>query len=275
MGIIVMTKVYVITGGGGGIGKATAKLLAKKGSLLLADIVPEALKKVESELKGEVNGSIETMVTDVSNERDVKELAKKASELGDLGAIVHTAGISPTMADAKRIFDVNLVGTAYVLKHFHNIATSGSVGVMIASMSAYMVPRDTNVSNLLKDPLSQGFSEKLSVIAKSDPGMAYSLSKLGVILLVEDQAEAWAKKGARLVSISPGIIDTTMGRRELEMQPAMRQLLQMTPLSRMGRPEEIANVIEFLVSEKSSYINGTDILVDGGVISSLKKAFLK
>ncbi|PMB77763.1 MAG: short-chain dehydrogenase, partial [Fervidicoccus fontis] len=261
MGIIVMTKVYVITGGGGGIGKATAKLLAKKGSLLLADIVPEALKKVESELKGEVNGSIETMVTDVSNERDVKELAKKASELGDLGAIVHTAGISPTMADAKRIFDVNLVGTAYVLKHFHNIATSGSVGVMIASMSAYMVPRDTNVSNLLKDPLSQGFSEKLSVIAKSDPGMAYSLSKLGVILLVEDQAEAWAKKGARLVSISPGIIDTTMGRRELEMQPAMRQLLQMTPLSRMGRPEEIANVIEFLVSEKSSYINGTDILV--------------
>ncbi|MGC8675616.1 SDR family oxidoreductase [Fervidicoccus sp.] len=275
MGIIVMTKVYVITGGGGGIGKATAKLLAKKGSLLLADIVPEALKKVESELKGEVNGSIETMVTDVSNERDVKELAKKASELGDLGAIVHTAGISPTMADAKRIFDVNLVGTAYVLKHFHNIATSGSVGVMIASMSAYMVPRDTNVSNLLKDPLSQGFSEKLSVIAKSDPGMAYSLSKLGVILLVEDQAEAWAKKGARLVSISPGIIDTTMGRRELEMQPAMRQLLQMTPLSRMGRPEEIANVIEFLVSEKSSYINGTDILVDGSVISSLKKAFLK
>ncbi|MGC8556853.1 MAG: SDR family oxidoreductase [Fervidicoccus sp.] len=275
MGIIVMTKVYVITGGGGGIGKATAKLLAKKGSLLLADIVPEALKKVESELKGEVNGSIETMVTDVSNERDVKELAKKASELGDLGAIVHTAGISPTMADAKRIFDVNLVGTAYVLKHFHNIATSGSVGVMIASMSAYMIPRDTNVSNLLKDPLSQGFSEKLSVIAKSDPGMAYSLSKLGVILLVEDQAEAWAKKGARLVSISPGIIDTTMGRRELEMQPAMRQLLQMIPLSRMGRPEEIANVIEFLVSEKSSYINGTDILVDGGVISSLKKAFLK
>lgn len=270
-----MSKVYVITGGGGGIGKATAKLLAKRGSLLLADIVPEALKKAENELKGEANGSIETMVVDVSNERDVRELAKRASELGDLGAIIHTAGLSPTMADAKRIIEVNLVGTAYILKHFYNIATSGSVGVMIASMAAYMVPKDPNIINLLRDPLSQGFAEKFSIIVKNDPGAAYSFSKLGVILLVEDQAEAWAKKGARLVSISPGIIDTPMGRRELEMQPAMKQLLQITPLSRMGRPEEIANVIEFIVSEKSSYITGTDILVDGGTIANWKKYYIK
>ncbi len=263
-------KVFVITGAGGGIGKATAKILAKKGDLLLTDISSDALKNAYNEIASYSQHRVETKVLDVSVEENVRELAEKAEEMGELGSIIHTAGLSPTMADAKKIIEVNLVSTAYILKHFINMAKEGSSAVMVSSMAAYMVPRDPNMISLLKNPLTQNFAETLASSLKNDTGAAYSFSKLGVIVLVEDQVYLWASKGARIVSISPGIIDTSMGRRELERQPAMKKQLEITPLKRMGKPEEIAYVINFLVSEEASYITGTDILVDGGTIAGLK-----
>src|SRR5699024_4985539 len=97
---------------------------------------------------------------------------------------------------------------------------------------------------------------------------AYAFSKLGVNLIVEDQAWVWGEKGARLVSLSPGIIDTLMGRQEESQQAVMKSLIEHTPLRRKGQPEEIASAVEFLLSDAASFISGTDLLVDGGSVGN-------
>lgn len=104
-----------------------------------------------------------------------------------------------------------------------------------------------------------------------DPDAAYGLSKLGVQLLVENRAENWGEKGARIVSLSPGIVNTQMGQQEASQQEEMAAMLERTPIQRQGEPTEIANVVAFLISDAASYITGTDILVDGGTTANTKE----
>lgn len=266
-----MKKVYVITGGSGGMGKEIAKYLGKKGSLLLVDIKEDRLATTVQELatKGITDVTIKT--ADIANQLQMQELADEAAKLGELGAIVHTAGLSPTMADSKKIMDVNLVGTAYILEAFLPYAQLGTVAVCIASMAAHMAPRVGPYSEILKKPLAPDFVEQMEVFTQGSSGTAYSLSKLGVLLIVEDQAWAWGQKGARIVSVSPGTIDTAMGRQEATQSKEMKSLLANTPLGREGESKEIASVVNFLCSEESSYITGTDIRVDGGTIANVQK----
>jgi len=99
--------------------------------------------------------------------------------------------------------------------------------------------------------------------------MAYTVSKRGVKLLVERESPSFGARGARIASISPGIIDTPMGRQEMEKQPIMKVLVDKSPLAREARPEEVAAVAVFLCTPTASFITGTDILVDGGSIATM------
>ena len=103
--------------------------------------------------------------------------------------------------------------------------------------------------------------------------MAYSLAKYGVIRLCQREASAWGARGARIVSLSPGIIQTPMGQQEFDQQPMMATLVAQTPLKRMGQPEEIAAAAAFLLSADASFITGCDMLVDGGVTGALRSTF--
>lgn len=261
--------VYVITGGTGGMGKATARLVGKEGTVLLADISEERLAETKAELADKGITDVHCLTVDITSPEQVEALVQKTASLGDFKALIHTAGLSPTMADSKRITEVNLVGTGQLLDGFLPIAAKGSTAVCISSMSGHMVPKEGPYTELLKKPLLPDVVEKLERFTQGDSGAAYSLSKLGVILLVEDQAWDWGQKGARIVSLSPGIINTPMGRQEASKQPQMELMLKRTPLGREGEPAEMASVIEFLVSNKASYITGTDILVDGGTVANM------
>lgn len=266
-----MTDVYVITGGSGGMGKAIAELVAKQGTVLLADMSEERLVETKEELAAKGLTDVHYQTVDITDRANVQALAEKAASLGSLKSIVHTAGLSPTMASSTRITEVNLVGTGIILDEFLKLAEPGTVAVCISSMSGHFVPKQGPHIELLKQPLAENIGETMEQMAKGDPGAAYSLSKLGVLLIVEDQAWAWGQKGARIVSVSPGTINTPMGRQESEQQAQMKVMLDNTPLSREGEAKEIATAVEFLISDAASYITGTDLLVDGGTTANMAK----
>ncbi|QDQ02660.1 SDR family oxidoreductase [Lysinibacillus fusiformis] len=263
--------VYVITGGSGGMGKATAELVGKKGIVLLADVSEERLLQTKEELAAKGITDVYYQTVDITSKENVAALAKKASELGTLKGLVHTAGLSPTMADSKRITEVNLVGTGIVLDAFLPIATQGTAVVCISSMSGHMAPRVGPYSEILKQPLAENVIEVMEQFTQGNSGAAYSLSKLGVLLIVEDQAWTWGEKGARITSISPGTINTPMGRQEASQQKEMKTMLDRTPLRREGEASEIATAVAFLLSDAASYITGIDLRVDGGTIANLNR----
>lgn len=257
-------KVYVITGGSSGIGKAAALRLGKQGIVLLSSSRAEKLEQAAAELKAEGITDIMTQVVDVANEAHVNALAAEAESLGELGAIVHSAGVSPTMGDARTLMTVNAIGTGYVLKAFLPLARPGSVAVCIASMAGYYVPRNPEYTSILTQPLEPDFLSRMDPFIKVTND-AYCLSKLGVMLMVENQAWDWSEQGARIVSISPGLVDTPMGRQEAEQQASVGKLVNVTPLRRICTADEIAAIVEFLCSSESSYITGADIRADGGL----------
>ncbi len=263
--------VHVITGGSGGMGKAIAKQVGSQGTLLLADVNEERLKETQGELQTAGITDVHYQVVDVTNEDDINNLVGKATSLGSLKSLIHTAGLSPTMANAKRILEVNLVGTGLLLKSFLPLAKEGAVAVCISSMSGHFVPKEGPYIEILKKPLDKNTIATMEQMSQGDSGAAYSFSKLGVQLIVEDQAWEWGTKGARIVSLSPGTINTPMGRQEAAQQEQMQALLEQTPLRREGEANEIASVVKFLISDQASYITGTDILVDGGTVANMKK----
>ncbi len=266
-----MTDVYVITGGSGGMGKAIAELVGKKGTVLLADVSEERLETTKTELGEKGVNDVHYQTVDITDREQVKSLKEKTASLGKLKGLIHTAGLSPTMASSKRITEVNLVGTGLILDEFYTIAESGTTVVCISSMSGHFVPKEGPYIDVLKSPLADNLVETMEEMTKGDPGAAYSLSKLGVLLIVENQAWDWGQKGARIVSVSPGTINTPMGRQEASQQKQMKELLDITPLQREGEATEIATAVEFLVSDGASYITGTDLRVDGGTTANMSK----
>lgn len=253
----------VVIGAGSGMGAAVAKLLAGgPRRLLLADRDEGAAGAVAADLPGDVASA----ACDITDAGAVAALAERT---GTLGALVLTAGLSPHMGDGRRIVEVNLVGADAVVRAFESHLAAGSVGVCFASMAAHMVPADAAVDAILDDPASPTLLDDLGAIGLADdPGIAYAVSKRGVIRLVERRAAVWGAAGARLVSVSPGVIDTPMGRLEDGHEPAMAGMVAASALSREGRPEEVAAVAALLVSEAASFVTGTDVLVDGGAVAA-------
>jgi NAD(P)-dependent dehydrogenase (short-subunit alcohol dehydrogenase family) len=263
-----MSGVVVVTGAGG-IGLACARRLGAGRPLVLADADPVRLESVLPTLRDE-GYDVSGHQTDVSDAGSVQGLAQVVADRGRLGTVVHTAGLSPTMASGPRILAVNLRGTALLIDAFEPLVRAGTVGVFIASMAGYLWPPDPDGDRSVAIAGAADIVEATGLPADVDPETAYGVSKRGVMTRVVAAAPAWGVKGARIVSVSPGMIATGMGHQESAAQPAMAEMLRASPVPRLGAPAEIAEAVAWLAGPGASFVTGTDLLVDGGVVAAMR-----
>lgn len=260
-----MKNVYLVTGGAGGIGFGIAKQFTD-GIVMLADISKDNLAQAKIELESR-GVEVYTQVVDLSDEQSIEAMLQAAHDLGTIKTIVNSAGVSGDQASAHTLFNINLKGTQHLLEKAIDHMEAGSNIILISSMMGHSVPSDINYDDFLLYPEREGSIEKLVDIINDDSTLAYNFSKKGVHDLLKRYAYDYGKQGIRINSISPGIIKTSMSEKAQEEHPEqMNQLLAMTPMTRMGTVDDIANAAAFLASDKASFITGTDLKTDGGLI---------
>jgi NAD(P)-dependent dehydrogenase (short-subunit alcohol dehydrogenase family) len=268
--------ILVITGGAGGMGLACARALADRGRrLLLVDLREDLLEQARKALTAQ-GLDVDTLRCDVTSPPDIAAVHDRVAELGRLRCLVHTAGVSPEMADPATVLDVDLAGSVRITDALLPLANPGSSAILVSSIAAYSdVP--AAVEPLLDDPLADGFLAAVEqALGQSlDSATAYVLAKRGVIRLAERLAAPWGAKRGRAVSVSPGLIDTPMGRLELDRQPIIPVMIEVTPVKRPdrplpGRPEDVAAAVAFLESDAAAFISGCDLRVDGGLVGAGK-----
>ncbi|MGV0048155.1 SDR family oxidoreductase [Mycobacterium colombiense] len=268
-----MNRVSVITGGAGGMGLATAKIVGRDHTLVLCDVRQDRLAAAATTLQ-DLGIAATAVGCDVTDRRAVADLLKTASSLGTLVSVIHTAGVSPSMGAADYVMRTNAVGTVNVNEEFFAVAGEGAVIVNVASMAAHMLPAEIVPASQFPQALDDTDAFMDAMLAACDiapeearSGLAYAVSKSFVKWYSQSQAERFNARGLRIVSVSPGSIDTEMGR--LEEQAGAGAMVANAAVPRWGKPEEMAELLAFCASEKAGYLTGTDILNDGGVIASM------
>jgi NAD(P)-dependent dehydrogenase (short-subunit alcohol dehydrogenase family) len=266
-----MSNVIVVIGAGS-IGKAIARRISAGKHVLLADLRQENADAAAKVLK-DAGFTVSTATADVSKRADVHALVQKALALGDVTGVIHAAGVSPTQASPATILSVDLYGTALVLEEFGNVIAEGGAGVVIASQSGHRlgalsaeqdkVLATTPADELLALPMLQPDQVKDSL-------HAYQLSKRGNSLRVMAEAVKWGKRGARVNTISPGIIITPLANDELSgpRGDGYRRVIDLCPVGRAGTPDEVGAVGALLMGPEGAFITGSDFLMDGGVTAS-------
>jgi NAD(P)-dependent dehydrogenase (short-subunit alcohol dehydrogenase family) len=264
------TSPLAVVVGAGAMGVAIARRLGYHYSLLIADRDAAHLKSLSATLHGE-GFAVVTATCDVTDPAAVATLAERCTQLGAVRALVHVVGLSPSMGDWRTIMSVNLIGAAHVARAMLPLASRSTAAIFVASLAGHRPPPAAPIVTLLDQPLAADFLDRLEA-ALTEPAtssLAYQFSKWALIRLCARQAADWGARGARIVSLSPGLIATPMGALEFTRQPMKYDLLAKTPLAREGTLLEVADAVEFLASERASFVSGTDLLVDGGIAAAL------
>lgn len=215
------------------------------------------------------------MRCDMTSAADIDQLRLQVDANGGMSALVIVAGLSPVYGDFDRIVSVNLQGPALVCQALQSNAKPGSAAILIASMAPHLTGLpDAEVEQVLSNPTAPELSANLRRAlgpTNATPQMGYVWSKYGLLMLARSQAAAWGQRGARIVTLSPGMIATPMGDAEFARSEGKRQMFVLSPLSRQGSMLEIADAVEFLASNRASFISGTDLLVDGGLSATIRE----
>lgn len=268
-----MKNVCVITGGGSGMGLAAAKFMSKDKIIVVTGRTMSKLEKAVKELE-ELGYEAYAKTCDTSVRAQVKELAEYAASLGPVKNVIHSAGLSPAMADPEKLIRVNALGTVYVNEEFSKLMPEGSVIVDISSNSAYILPGflASKKTFALADKDEALFLKKILKMPNmlkgyQASGLAYGLSKQFVIWYAAKCAYEYGAKKIRVCSLSPGLIATDMGNLEAEEGGS---LLDTTAERRMGTPEELGFAIATVADERNGYLAGVDVLCDGGSVVGKK-----
>jgi NAD(P)-dependent dehydrogenase (short-subunit alcohol dehydrogenase family) len=266
-----MTNVIVVIGAGS-IGQAIARRVSADKHVLLADLRPEnadAAAKVLSD----AGFAVTTAIVDVSSRTSVHALVETATAIGNITGVIHAAGVSPSQASPATILKVDLYGTALVLEEFGNVIANGGSGIVIASQSGHRLPALTAEQNkaLATTPADELLAlPMLQPEQVTDPLNAYQIAKRGNSLRVMAEAVRWGKRGARVNTISPGIIFTPLARDELNgpRGEGYRHMIEVSAAGRGGTPDEVGAVGALLMGPDGAFITGSDFLMDGGVTAA-------
>jgi len=262
----------IVVIGPGSIGQAIARRVGVGKRLLLADLRQENAEAA-AEVLSNAGYQASTTTVDVSSRESVHALVEKATALGNVTGVIHAAGVSPSQAAPATILTVDLYGTALVLEELGNVIASGGSGVVIASQSGHRLGALTAEQNqaLALTPADELLSIPFLRPDKvKDSLHAYQLSKRGNSLRVMAEAVRWGRRGARLNTISPGIIVTPLAKDELTgpRGEGYRRMIELCPVGRAGTPDEVGAVAALLMGPDGAFITGSDFLMDGGVTAS-------
>jgi NAD(P)-dependent dehydrogenase (short-subunit alcohol dehydrogenase family) len=270
---IVVTDVVVVIGPGS-IGQAIARRVSAGKHVLLADLREENADAA-AEVLSNAGFEVSTATVDVSSRESVHALAQSAIALGDVTGVIHAAGVSPSQASPELILSVDLYGTAVVLEEFGNVIAPGGAGVVIASQSGHRLGALTAEEDAA---LATTPADELLVLPMLQPDRvkdslhAYQLSKRGNALRVMAEAVRWGRRGARVNTISPGIVFTPLAKDELTgpRGEGYRRMIELCPVGRGGTPDEVGTVGALLLSSDGAFITGSDFLMDGGVTAAYR-----
>jgi NAD(P)-dependent dehydrogenase (short-subunit alcohol dehydrogenase family) len=266
-----MKNVTVVIGAGS-IGQAIARRVSAGKHVLLADLRQENADAAAKTL-ADAGFDVSTTTVDVSSRAAVQALVATATGIGEISGLIHAAGVSPTQASPATILKVDLYGTALVLEQFGDVIARGGAGVVVASQSGHRLPplsveqnaalATTPVEELLKLPMLQ--AEQVT-----DPLHAYQISKRANSLRVMAEAVRWGRRGARINTISPGIIITPLANDELRgpRGAGYRRMIEVCAAGRAGTPDEVGTVGALLMGPDGAFITGSDFLMDGGVTAA-------
>jgi NAD(P)-dependent dehydrogenase (short-subunit alcohol dehydrogenase family) len=264
----------VVVIGPGSIGQAIARRVSTGKHVLLADL-HQANADAAAEVMSNAGFEVSTTTVDVSSRESVLALVQAATALGDVAGVIHAAGVSPSQASPATILAVDLYGTAVVLEQFGEVIAQGGAGVVIASQSGHRLGAltatedaalaTTPADELLALPMLQPDKVKDSL-------HAYQLSKRANSLRVMAEAVRWGKRGARVNTISPGIIFTPLAKDELTgpRGEGCRRMIELCPVGRGGTPDEVGTVGALLMGPEGGFITGSDVLMDGGVTAAYR-----
>ena len=263
-----MTDVVVLIGSGS-IGQAIARRVSAGRHVVVADLREENASAAAKTLS-EAGFEVTTAQVDVSSREAVERLVETAASLGPVAGLIHSAGVSPSQASPATILKVDLYGTALVLENFGTVIARGGAGVVIASQSGHRLPGLTAEQNkaLATTPTEELLSlPMLQPDVVKDPLHAYQISKRGNSLRVMAEAVRWGKRGARVNTISPGIIITPLAKDELSgpRGAGYRRMIELCAVGRAGTPDEVGNVAALLMGPDGAFITGSDFLMDRGV----------
>jgi NAD(P)-dependent dehydrogenase (short-subunit alcohol dehydrogenase family) len=265
-------KQVIVVIGAGSIGQAIVRRVSAGKHVLLADIRQENADLAARTLT-DAGFNVTTAVVDVSSRASVHALAEAATKLGDVLGLIHAAGVSPSQATPETILKVDLYGTALVLEEFGAVIARGGAGIVIASQSGHRLPPLSAEQNAI---LATTPTEELLALPMLQPDTikdslhAYQISKRGNSLRVMAEAVRWGKRGARINTISPGIIITPLANNELKgpRGPGYRRMIEVSAAGRAGTPDEVGTVGALLMGPDGAFITGSDFLMDGGVTAA-------
>lgn len=261
-------KDVVVVIGPGSIGQAIARRVGVGRHLLLAD-VREAHAKAAAQVLGDAGYEVSTAVVDVSSRASVRALVAKATSAGPVTGLIHAAGVSPSQASQATILQVDLYGTAVVLEDFGQVIARGGSAIVIGSQSGHRLPALTPAQD---EALAMTPVEQLLALPMLQPDKvanslhAYQVSKRCNSLRVMAQAVHWGRRGARVNTLSPGIVMTPLAQDELSGPRAAgyRQMIERSPIGRAATPDEVATLAALLMGPDGGFITGSDFLMDGG-----------
>jgi len=262
----------IVVIGAGSIGQAIARRISAGKHVLLADLRQENAASA-AEVLSNAGFEVSTTTVDVSSLESVHKLAQAAAVLGEVTGVIHAAGVSPSQASPATILAVDLYGTALVLEEFGNVIARGGAGVVIASQSGHRLGALTAAEDkaLATTPADELLSlPMLKPDQVKDSLHAYQLAKRGNSLRVMAEAVRWGKRGARVNTISPGIIFTPLAKDELTgpRGEGYRRMIELCPVGRGGTPDEVGTVGALLMGPDGAFITGSDFLMDGGVTAA-------
>ena len=265
-------KNVIVVIGAGLIGQAIARRVSAGKHVVLADLRQDNADAAAKTLS-DAGFDVSTTKVDVSSRASVQTLVEAAKSFGDISGVIHAAGVSPSQASPEIILKVDLYGTALVLEEFGNVIASGGAGVVIASMSGHRLPALTAEQNALlaTTPVEELLALPMLQLDKvTDPLNAYQISKRGNSLRVMAEAVRWGKRGARVNTISPGIIITPLANDELKgpRGAGYRHMMESCVAGRAGTPDEVGTVGALLMGSDGAFITGSDFLMDGGVTAA-------